>query len=199
MKRLLLFSAGLDSTSLLYILKRRGEEVDLLFADYGQRSARQQYTSALAIARKEGVEIIRLPFPRVGRAFQRGERIKHEPISHRNAVLVPMGLVYARENGYTSLYSGIVNEDCTYEPNRPMIWESLRALGRSLGVTLETPLAGIPKYMVLRNGIKAGMDPSMTYSCLLGRKKHCGRCPQCEARKKAFMEAGLDDPTEYEY
>jgi len=37
-----------------------------------------------------------------------------------------------------------------------------------------------------------------TYSCYRGKRKSCGRCPSCEKRIRAFKEAGIVDPIEYE-
>lgn len=38
----------------------------------------------------------------------------------------------------------------------------------------------------------------MTYDCLLGKEKHCGKCPGCLKRKRNFKELGIEDKTEYE-
>jgi len=38
----------------------------------------------------------------------------------------------------------------------------------------------------------------LTYDCLEGRPKHCGRCAGCLKRKRSFKELGIEDKTEYE-
>jgi len=65
-------------------------------------------------------------------------------------------------------------------------------------VALEIPLGCMSKADVVRLGTKLEVPVSLTYSCYKGGEKHCGACPACLERKKAFIEAGVEDPTEYE-
>ena len=123
--------------------------------------------------------------------------IPHVPIKHRNIILVSIALVYAKEKGYEEVILANVNEDCVYEQNKPKITSKLVELARELNVKLTMPFIGLSKSLVLKMGIKEGLNPEDTYSCMLGHKKHCGLCSQCELRKKAFLEANLKDPTSY--
>ena len=195
---LVLYSGGLDSTALVHYLASKGEDFDCLFVDYGQRSARQQLSYARENCERLGRRLIEARLSDIRRVFTEGMSVSpHEPVKHRNVILLTLALVLAAERGYKRVYWGTVKEDCVYEPNRERILEKLGELADLLSVEIIAPFRGMPKSFVLRLGVKHGMDPLKTYSCLLGHKAHCGVCSQCEARKRAFAEAGIQDPTEY--
>jgi Predicted PP-loop superfamily ATPase len=197
MRSLFLVSGGLDSTAGIYRFKEM--DFDCLFFNYGQRSFRVQSFYAEKNCRRLNKKFMKIDLQNLGNYFSAGKWMRpHEPITHRNSVIIPIALAFASENGYESVYSFLVNEECRYETNKPMIISSLRELARSLRVNLVFPFLGLSKSFVLKLGLQAGMDAKMTYSCILGHKYHCGKCSQCELRKLAFIEAGLKDPTLYQ-
>ncbi|HEY0883430.1 MAG TPA: 7-cyano-7-deazaguanine synthase, partial [Archangium sp.] len=55
------------------------------------------------------------------------------------------------------------------------------------------------KAEIIRAGIAAGVDYSLTHSCYDPSPEGlaCGRCDSCLLRKKGFEEAGVPDPTRY--
>ena len=65
------------------------------------------------------------------------------------------------------------------------------------GVELRTPYVSLGKHEVVRRGVELGVDHDTTYSCLLGYPVHCGRCPQCQKRRAAFHEAGVDERADF--
>jgi 7-cyano-7-deazaguanine synthase len=62
-----------------------------------------------------------------------------------------------------------------------------------------TPFLNKDKASIMRIGLKLGVPFENTWSCSVSVEKHCGRCADCVARKQAFGEVGLADPTRYEY
>ena len=42
------------------------------------------------------------------------------------------------------------------------------------------------------------MPYELTWSCYRDAEEHCGKCESCVNRKKAFQQAEVADPTEYE-
>lgn len=70
--------------------------------------------------------------------------------------------------------------------------------GTGGAVRLSLPLGSVSKAEVVALGARLGIPFGLTYSCYRGGERHCGACPACAQRKKAFAEAGVEDPTEYE-
>lgn len=65
-------------------------------------------------------------------------------------------------------------------------------------VRLQAPLLSLTKAQIIEWGIKLGVRYEDTWSCYKGEEYHCGVCPTCRARKEAFEEAGIEDPTYYQ-
>lgn len=73
-----------------------------------------------------------------------------------------------------------------------------KVTGRDLRVTAPFLERGLTKADVMKLGAELEVPFEITWSCRLGRDKHCGRCDRCIKRRAAFIEASLSDPTEYE-
>lgn len=84
-------------------------------------------------------------------------------------------------------------------------FERAAALGTRAGaeegraVRVETPLAAMSKAEIIRRGVEAGVDFSLTVSCYDAGEDGaaCGRCDSCVIRRRGFAEAGVADPTRY--
>lgn len=196
MKSLFLVSGGLDSTAGMY--RYREIDYDCMIMNYGQRAFKEQVKYARVNCERLGKRLIEVDVRKMGEYFREGKSlIPHEPIKHRNAVMIPFALTYALEMGYSSVYVFTVSEECQYESNKPEIMSALRKLAEALRINLVFPFMGLSKAHVLKIGVEYGMNPLDTYSCLLGHRAHCGRCSQCEARKLAFKLADMEDRTNY--
>jgi 7-cyano-7-deazaguanine synthase len=72
-------------------------------------------------------------------------------------------------------------------------------VNRGIGGTVRVlrPYAGLTKVEVLCRG--RGLPLGRTFSCIRpAGGRHCGRCNKCAERRRAFADAGLADPTEYD-
>jgi len=65
-------------------------------------------------------------------------------------------------------------------------------------IRLVAPFMYATKSDIVGTGIDLGVPYELTWSCYKGEELHCGVCPTCRARKKAFEEAVIDDPTTYQ-
>jgi 7-cyano-7-deazaguanine synthase len=69
------------------------------------------------------------------------------------------------------------------------------AVGGRVRVVL--PYLGLCKVEVMRRGRRLPL--ALTFSCIRPEGgRHCGRCNKCAERRRAFADAGMDDPTEYD-
>ena len=78
------------------------------------------------------------------------------------------------------------------------------AMGRALSlglnhpIEIRTPFAAMEKSAVVRLGIELGVPLELTLSCMNPRAgRHCGLCSKCRERRDAFLDAGVEDRTEY--
>lgn len=65
-------------------------------------------------------------------------------------------------------------------------------------LSLQTPFVSETKAHVVRVGESLHVPWKITWSCYKGGLIHCGLCPTCRARRQAFVQAGVTDPTDYE-
>lgn len=70
-------------------------------------------------------------------------------------------------------------------------------IGTYRSVRLLAPFLYSSKSDILRVGERLDAPYHLTWSCYAGGEVHCGTCPTCRARKTAFSEACIKDPTEY--
>ena len=196
----LLLSGGIESTTLLHQLAAEGEPVQALFIDYSQRAAAQESTAAHVQSGELGVELVPLELGNVGEIFRRGQDRKlHVPLPHRNLVALSIGLSYAANQGARKLYLAVTLDDTVdYASASHAFLAQFRLICGLLGdVRLATPFVGLTKREVIKRGIALGVDYATTYSCLLGYAVHCGRCPQCQKRREAFQQAGIEEPAAF--
>jgi 7-cyano-7-deazaguanine synthase len=71
-------------------------------------------------------------------------------------------------------------------------------IGSYYKMRVKAPLQYMLKKDILEYGEKLDVPYELTYSCYKGEELHCGECPTCKARRKAFIEADIEDPTEYQ-
>lgn len=85
--------------------------------------------------------------------------------------------------------------DCTPEFNGAMA--NAIYTGSYNTIRLATPLQWMAKYQIIQCGEELDVPWHNTWSCYDNLEVHCGRCPTCLARRRAFVVASVEDPTEY--
>ena len=221
MRCVVLLSGGLDSSTTLAMAVEEGCEVYALSFDYGQRHSRE-LESAKKIAEYYGVKhkIIKIDLRSIGGSAltddidvpQRNvENIKEEiPVTYvpaRNTILLSYALAYAEVVDADRIYYGANAIDYSGYPDcRPeyvRAFQNVANLGTKRGVEgkpieIVAPLINMSKADIIRKGMELGVPYELTWSCYRGGEKACGRCDSCLLRLKGFMEAGYEDPLEYE-
>ena len=83
--------------------------------------------------------------------------------------------------------------------------ERLASLATRAGVEgraryrIHAPLLYMTKAQIIRAGLDAGVDFSLTHSCYDPTKEGwaCGLCDSCQLRLQGFREVGIADPIRY--
>jgi 7-cyano-7-deazaguanine synthase len=219
MKTVVLFSGGLDSTTLLYELAHLygADQVVAISFDYGQRH-RKELLCAKRIASKLGVyhhvvDINSAPSIFLG-SSQTDESISvpeghYEDSSmqitvvpNRNMIMLALAAAAAISHKASSIcYAAHGGDHHIYFDCRLEFVDAMRQalkLCHDTPLILDAPYVNCSKAEIVKVGAHMGVPYEDTYSCYNGRELHCGACGTCTERKLSFEEAGVPDPTKYE-
>jgi 7-cyano-7-deazaguanine synthase len=223
-KAIILFSGGLDSTTVLAYVKNNNFQCFPITFNYGQRHS-VELDSAKKIAEFFKVtqhKIINLPNDMFGSSALTQADIEVPEFSQdsmniipltyvpaRNTIFLSIALGYAESIGAQDIFLGISHVDYSNYPDcRPEFLEAFQKLANlatkeaveGSPISLHAPLLHLSKAETIKLGIKNGVDYSMTISCYnadLHSGAACGKCDSCSYRKKGFLEASIADPTVY--
>jgi 7-cyano-7-deazaguanine synthase len=220
-KAVVLYSAGLDSTTCLAIAQAEGFSPYAISFDYGQRH-RYELELAKANAKRLGaVEHLVVSFDlrqMGGSALTADLEVPKQGVSDeipvtyvpaRNTIFLSFALGWAEVLGAFDILIGVNALDYSGNPDcRPAFIESFQQtanLATKAGVegsgrfTIHTPLIDLSKAQIIQRGTALGVDYGLTHSCydLAPDGRSCGRCDSCRLRLKGFQEAGLSDPLTY--
>jgi 7-cyano-7-deazaguanine synthase len=214
-KSVLIFSGGLDSTTLLYDLVGQGHDLYALTFDYRQRH-RKEIECARQTCRKLSIphtiveisvlgDLAPSSLTRSDQEVPEGmyfeETMKQTVVPNRNMVLLSLAGSYAIGIGADCLYYAAHAGDHTIYPDcRPAFVSSMQTAFHLCDwndLRLEAPYVHMSKGDIVKRGLSLGVDYSLTWSCYKGGEKSCGRCGSCTERLEAFRDAGAADPLEY--
>ncbi len=211
-------SGGMDSC-VAAAVARDAHRLALLHADYGQRAARKERACFDALAghfRAERTLVVSFPalaeiggssltdpaIPVRDGAPQPGI-IPSSYVPFRNAHLLAAAVSWAEVLGAHAVFVGAVWEDSSGYPDcRPEFYRAFQEVVRlgtrpESGIVLVTPVIGMSKAEIVRRGAALGAPFALTWSCYLAEDVACGRCESCRLRRRAFEDAGADDPVAY--
>jgi len=221
-----LFSGGLDSTTVLAIAKAEGFSLHALSFQYGQRhsvehEAAARVAACLGVHEHRTVEFdlrqfggsaltddMAVPKGRSETNMASGIPVTYVPA--RNTIFLSFALAWAEVLGSSDIFIGVNALDYSGYPDcRPeyiAAFQKMADLATRSGVegkqrlTIHTPLIALTKAQIISRGYALGVNFGLTSSCYdpseLGEA--CGECDACLLRKKGFVEAGLPDPTRYQ-
>lgn len=188
-REVVLLSGGLDSTTVLWMIKDRKPEC--VTFDYGQTHVRE-IESAKVIAKLAGCHHVVIKLPQlVGGALTNCTDmpgIDGNPsdtvVPNRNMIFVAVAANYVG-NGGDIYFGGHASDHEVYPDCRP---EFLSAIAESLrlscGVTLQSPLISMNREEVANMAKYLGVPTDLTWSCYTGGERPCQTCPACIGRLK---------------
>lgn len=219
-----LLSGGLDSATVLAIVKSQGFAAYALSFRYGQRHE-AEIVAAQTLAKNMGavdhvvVEIdlrifggsaltsgLAVPKGRSEEEIGGGIPITYVPA--RNTIFLSYALAYAEVLGAHDIFLGINALDYSGYPDcRPeylAAFQNLANLATRIGIEgqgvhLHAPLLQMSKAEIIALGLRLGVDYSVTRSCYDPEPDGaaCGQCDACQLRRAGFIKNGLQDPIAY--
>ena len=215
MKAILIYSGGLDSTTLLYEYK---DCIALAVTfDYGSKHNAREIACAVDNCRRLGIPHQVIPLEFIGQYFRSDlllsggeipegsyadDNMKSTVVPFRNGIMLAVAVGLAESNDLdTVLLANHAGDHAIYPDCRPEFvdaFDQAAAAGTYVNVHLRSPYTNITKADIARRGKALGIDYSKTWSCYKGGDHHCGKCGTCVERREAFELAGVDDKTKYD-
>lgn len=220
-RAVVLLSGGMDSATCLAIAVRRdGLDAYALSFDYGQRH-RAELDAAARLAATLGASThrtLRIDLGAIGGSALTDTRIAVPeapgpgiPVTYvpaRNTVFLSFALAWAEVLDADFIYTGVNAVDYSGYPDcRPEYIAAFQAMANlatrraveGRAVQLRTPLIGLGKAQIVRDGAALGVDFRATVSCYQADADGaaCGNCDACRLRRAGFAAAGLPDATRY--
>ena len=218
-KALVLFSGGLDSTTMLAMVKSDGYEITALTINYNQRHVSEIEFSKKSLSQLQINKqiIFDLDLSKIGGSaltdnipvpIDSKDNIPTTYVPARNTIFLSLASSFAERLNISDIFIGANIIDYSGYPDcRPEFIKSFEKtinLGTKLGVegshfSIHTPLIKMTKAEIIRKGHSLGVDYSLTLSCYNPTDSGlaCGKCDSCKFRKDGFKDAGLPDPTKY--
>lgn len=210
----IIYSGGLDSTTLLY-----DEQPRIALAvtfSYGNNHAQRETNCARHHCALLGIEHLLIDLDFMHRYFASSllsgadaipsgnydeANMKSTVVPFRNGIMLAVACGLAESRGLKRVLIANHGGDHAIYPDCRAGF--IEAMGQAMkngtydGVQLDAPYTHLTKADIVRRGAALGVDYAKTYSCYRGGATHCGTCGTCTERREAFRLAGLPDPTEY--
>jgi 7-cyano-7-deazaguanine synthase len=209
-----LTSGGLDSAILLAELLKGHELVQPLYIRTGlfwegvELEHLTRFLAAISAPELRPLQILEMP---VGDLYGRHWSITGKDVPDgqtpdeavylpgRNVLLLAKGILWCHLHGVTAIALGVLGSN-PFPDATPRFFAAYQdAVNQAVNgrVAIVLPFADKTKREVM--GLGARLPLSLTFSCIQPQGgQHCGRCNKCAERRRAFVEAGLTDPTEYQ-
>jgi len=214
-----LLSGGLDSAVTAWVANQVCARLYAMTFRYGQAHDRE-VSCALQLGQRLGVvehKVLGLPLDSIGGSvlFNRDEipaggmeeGIAPTWVPQRNSVFLALAFAWAEVLGCDRVYIGVNQVDYSGYPDcrEPFIRRMEQALNLASKrwdeegemIRIRAPLLKKSKEEIVKLGSQLGVPFELTTSCYRGEEEACGMCDSCLIRRKAFEEAGIEDPIKY--
>lgn len=223
MKKVVLLSGGVDSSTCLAVALQDCEPTDVLAVNmyYGQKHDREMQ-SARDIVAFYGVELMEVDLSvifarsdcsllkRSNNAIPEGSYAEQQkedvgkPVStyvpFRNGLMLSAAASIAISVGARYIYYGAHADDAAGNAYPDCSIEFTDAMNKAVyegsggTVNIIAPFISCNKAEVVKKGIELNVPYRLTWSCYNGGDKPCGKCGTCIDRAKAFEANGTTDP-----
>ena len=214
MKTVLVYSGGMDSTTLLYQLVaqsrskagiKRGDEVCAISFNYGQRHDKELVCAA-KICKKMGVphrvvdvrsinalmsgSALTSKNIKVPHGHYESQNMKSTVVPNRNMVFVSLATAHAVSLKFDRIALAVHSGDHAIYPDcRPEFIKKVDAVTRIANyesVRVYAPFLNKSKTDIAQIGRRLGVPFDETWTCYEGGAKPCGKCGSCVEREEAL-------------
>jgi len=208
MKKVIIYSGGMDSFTLLMQEKLAGHTVYALSFNYGQRHSKElEY--AKAVCEEEGIEHKIVDVTTINQLLQGSalttaeievpeghyeeESMKQTVVPNRNMIMLSLAIGWAvsleADQVCFGAHSGdhAIYPDCRKEFMQQMNTVALGANWHPIEVT--APFIDIDKGDIAVIGRRLGLDYEKSWTCYKGGSVPCGVCGACQERAEAMKKA----------
>ena len=219
-KAVVLFSGGLDSTTVLVYALKQGYDVYPLTFSYGQRHAieikqSEKTLEKYGLLKRQTIFSIDLtPFVNcslINKDLEVPEfaenRIPSTYVPSRNLIFLSVASGFAETLGAEKIFIGVNSVDYSGYPDcRPEFVDAFNKTiavgtkqGVESGIEVVAPILNMSKKEIIELGMSLGVDYSLTHSCYnpTADGLSCGVCDSCRLRLEGFRQAGFEDPLNY--
>lgn len=197
MKTVVLASGGLDSSVLMFLLKRERTEMLPVHVNYGQLAEAPEWSAVKRFCHAAGLP----PPTRVDASglrqvpsglTRKSKRWAADPFfPGRNLFLATVGAAMGYSRGYRTVAIGLVANALYPDQTGEFVNATRDALSESFGCKMQVtaPLLRLTKRKVAELGRTSGAPVAMTYSCQRGSSPPCGLCSSCADRVVALKDS----------
>jgi len=218
-KAIVLVSGGMDSLVTTAIAENECNELYFLHLNYRQKTEKKElemFQKICEFYQPEDKLIVDVSYlKQIGgssltddnipvKDFSGSEEIPDSYVPFRNAHLLTIATSWAEVIKADRIYIGAVEEDSSGYPDcRESFYHSFEkaiALGTKdeTKIKIITPIIHKKKSEIIKIGKELGVPFELSWSCYRNNEIACGVCESCILRLKAFKEAGMIDPIQYE-
>lgn len=223
MKKVVLLSGGVDSSTCLAVALQDCEPTDVLAVNmyYGQKHDREM-RSARDIAAFYGVELMEMDLSVIfsksdcsllkrsniaipeGSYAEQQKEATGKPVStyvpFRNGLMLSAAASIAVSVGASKIYYGAHADDVAGNAYPDCSTDFTNAINKAIyegsgrTVNVVAPFITCNKAEVVKKGLELNVPYKLTWSCYNGGEEPCGKCGTCIDRIKAFEANGIGDP-----
>lgn len=215
---LVLFSGGIDSTTVLFWARRKFDRIQALTFAYGQRHGIEIRMAEKSAARwKIPLQILQVdltqiggsaltdkavPVPQTPPAEKPGDGPPATYVPFRNGIFLSLAAAWGEAHQIYDLACGFHVIDSPDYPDTREIFVKAMQNAINLGTKaafgpphfkLHAPFVKQKKSQIILAGLDLGADYSYSISCYQGEEVPCQKCSSCLLREQAWKEAGKED------
>ena len=193
MKIVVLASGGVDSSVMMFLLKKENHDLLPLFIDYGQLARKREWKACKNFCQYIGLKPHRMDISGFVESIPSGitnsglDIEKDAFLPTRNLLFLTLGASFGYAKSVYIVAIGLLSNPIFPDQTVEFVEVSQENISTALGADIRilTPLISLNKTDIFGLARKYGLPLDLTYSCHSGSEKPCGHCISCKERMVA--------------